>query len=84
MRRNLGSRSVSVWIMACVLQAASALKLVGVTLWRVIINKREGGPEACLMAGRGGVLQANSVLTDHKSIDLLKPKTEGFRLSKSC
>ena len=55
--------------MACVLQAAcSALKLVDVTLWRVIKKKRkEGSLEACLMAGRGGVLQANSVLTDYKA-----------------
>ena len=50
----------------CVLQAASALKLVDVTLWRVIIKKRKKSLEACYMAGRGGVLQANSVLTDYK------------------
>ena len=37
-----------------------------------------GSVEACLMAGRGRVLEGNSILTDHKSIDLLKPKAEGF------
>ena len=69
MRRNLGSCSKSVWIMACVLQAASAVKLVGTTLWRVIINKRKESLEACLVAGRGGVLQANSVLTAHSTLN---------------
>ena len=64
--------------MTCVLQAASVVKLVDVTLWRVIIKKRKGSLEPCLMAGGGGALQANSVLTGHKSINLLKPKAEGF------
>ena len=67
--------------MACVLHAASAVKLVDDTLWRVIIKKRKGSLEAYLMADRRGVLQENSVLTGHKSIDLLKPKAEGFKLS---
>ena len=44
--------------MACVLQAASAVKLVDATLWRVIIKKRKGSLEACLMAGKGGVLRS--------------------------
>ena len=48
--------------------AASALKLVGVTLWRVIIKKHKESVEACYMAGRGGVLQADSVLTGHRPI----------------
>ena len=47
-------------------------------LWRIIIKKRKGSVEACYMADGGGVLQANSVLTGHKLIDLLKPKTEDF------
>ena len=55
--------------MGCALQAASAVKLVGVTLWRVIIEKRKGSLKACLMAGRGVVLQENSVLTAHRLID---------------
>ena len=84
MRRNLGSCSISVWIIPCVLQGCSAVKLVDATLWRVMIKKRGGSLEACLMAGRGRVLQENLVLTGHKSIDLLKLKTEGFWLSKSC
>ena len=54
--------------MACVLQAASAVKLVDATLRRVIIKKRKGSLEVCLMAGRGGVLQANSVLAGYTSL----------------
>ena len=64
--------------MGCVLQAASAVKLVGVTMWRVDIKKRKVSLEACYMPGREGVFQASSVLTGHKSIDLLKPKAEGL------
>ena len=64
--------------MACVLQAPSALKLVDVTLWRVIIKKHKGSLEACYMADRAGDLQAKSVLTGHKSVDLLKLKAEGI------
>ena len=55
-----------VWIMGCVLQAASTVKLVDFTMWGVILKKRKRSLEACLMADRGGVLQANSVLTGHK------------------
>ena len=58
--------------MAYELQAASAGKLADVTLWREIIKKRKRSVESCYMAGRGGVLQANSVLTDHSTI-LIKP-----------
>ena len=43
-------------------QAASTVKFVDATLWRVIIRKHKRTLEACLMAGRGGVLQANLVL----------------------
>ena len=64
--------------MACVLQGAITVKLVDVTLWRVIIKKGKESLEACYMAGKGGVLQANSVLTGHKSIDLLKSKAKCF------
>ena len=65
--------------MCCKLQV---LKLVDATLWRVIIKKRKGTHEACLMAGRGGVLGANSGLTGHKSIDLLKLKARRFLIVK--
>ena len=66
--------------MPCVLQGYSAVKLADATLCRVIIKKRRGSLEACLMAGKGRVLQANLVLIGHKSIDLLKPRTERFWL----
>ena len=64
--------------MVFVLQAAIAVKLVNVTAWRVVIKKSKGSLEACYMAGRGGVLPANLVLTSHKSIDLLKQKVKWF------
>ena len=40
--------------MAGVLQAASAVKLVDVTRWRVITKKCKGSLEACYIAGRNG------------------------------
>ena len=42
MRQNLGSCTIQVGIMACVLQAASAVKFVDATLWRVIKRNSEG------------------------------------------
>ena len=37
-----------------------------------------GSVEACSIAGKGRVPEGSSILTDHKLIDLLKPKAEGF------
>ena len=54
-------------------KAASAVKLVHATLWRVIIKKRKGSLEAFLVVGRGGVLQAKSVLTGHRRITIWSP-----------
>ena len=48
--------------MACVLQGAITVKLVDVTLWRVIIKKGKESLEACYMAGKGGVLQSCSTI----------------------
>ena len=42
----------------------------------MIITKRKGSLEACLMADRGGVLQANLVLNDHSSLKYAKFKND--------
>ena len=55
--------------MACVLQAASAEACGDATLWRMITKKRKGSLEACLMDGRGGVLQESLVLSGHRFVE---------------
>ena len=57
--------------MACVLQAVSAVKLVDATLLACDNKGPQKKSGSLLNDQLGGVLQASSALTRHKSIDLI-------------